>query len=206
MSDMEQKNAALQELAQIKYSSHGGAAVFPICMKVMSEYLEKDREVLQQAACVLGRWVERFYAKDIQIYDTWHDMLLNESLYVSHLNTDECDTTDPVDADLYSRLPVQKDVIQDLIDDRNQEAKYLLELAVRQKEGDNTQLERAARHFQKVSAYAEEILYLIGEWLDTDATLRHLADRKVREELAKLVLYAKAEDVAALGYLNKYLQ
>lgn len=206
MSDMEQKNAALQELVQIKYSSHGGAAVFPICMKVMSEYLEKDREVLQQAACVLGRWVERFYARDIQTYDIWHDMLLDESLNVLHSNTDGRDITDPVNEDLYSRLPVQKNVIQGLIDDRNQEAKYLLELTVRQKEGDSTQLERAARHFQKVSAYAQEILYLIGDWPDADSMLRHLADRKVREELAKLVLYAKAEDVAALRCLNEYLR
>lgn len=187
---MKRKNAELQELEQTKYSSHGGAAVFPIYMKVMSEYLEEDREVLRQAAGVLGRWVERFYARDIQIYDAWHDMLI----------------TDSVNAELYSGLPVQKDVIQGLIDDRNQEAEYLLELAVRQKEGDSTQLERTARHFQKVSAYAREILYLIGDRPDMDDMLRHLADRKVREELAKLILYAKAEDEAALGCLNEYLR
>lgn len=206
MSSMKQKNAALQELEQIKYSIHGGAAVFPICMKVMSEYLEEDREVLQQAVCVLGRWVERFYTKDIQAYDAWHDMLLDESLDVTHLNTDGRDIPGSFNDDLYSRLQVQKDAIQGLMDDRIQEAKYLLELAARQKEGDGTQLEQAARHFQKVSAYAEEILYLIGERRDMDDMLRHLADRKVREELAKLVLYAKEEDVAALQCLKDYLR
>lgn len=198
---MKRKNAELQELEQTKYSSHGGAAVFPIFMKAMSEYLEDDREILQQAAGVLGRWVERIYARDIQTYDAWHDMLLDENL-----DADGCDITGSVNADLYSRLPVQRDVIQGLIDDRNQEAKYLLELAVRQKEGDSTQLERAARHFQKVSAYAQEILYLIGDRPDMDDMLRHLADRKVWEELAKLILYAKAEDEAALGCLNEYLR
>ncbi len=170
MSAMKQKNAALQELEQIKYSSHGGA--------------------------------ERFYTKDIQAYDAWHDMLLDESL----ANTDGCDIAGSFNEELYSRLPVQKDVIQGLMDDRNQEAKYLLELAARQKEGDGTQLEQAARHFQKVSAYTEEILYLIGERRDMDDMLRHLADRKVREELAKLVLYAKEEDVAALQCLKDYLR
>lgn len=198
MSAMKQENAALQALEQIKYNSHGSAAIFPVCMKVVSEYLEEDREALQQAVNVLGRCMERFYAKGILTYDTWHEELLEDSYF-----------TGTVNGELLSWLLLQKDVIQCLIDDRNQEATYLLELAARQKKRDNLQpkqLEQAARHFQKTGAYAEEIRYLIGEWPDMDAMLRHLVDRRVREELAKLILYVKAEDEAALQCLKEYLQ
>ncbi|MDE5892593.1 MAG: hypothetical protein K2H45_06705 [Acetatifactor sp.] len=198
MSDMEQENAALQDFEQIKYGNYGKAAFFSICMKALSEYLEEDREVLQQAVSALGKWMERFYAKGILTYDTWHDKLLEDSYF-----------TDTVNGELLSRLLLQKDTIRHLIDDRNQEAKYLLELADRQKKRDNLQpklLEQAARHFQKAGAYAEEIRYLAGEWPDMDAMLKHLADRKVREELAKLILYVKAEDEAALQCLKEYLQ
>ncbi len=195
---MKQDNAALQALEQIKYNSHGGTAFFLVCMKVVSEYLEEDREALQQAVSALGRWMERFYVRGILTYDTWHDELLKDSYY-----------TGTVNGELLSWLLLQKDVIQSLIDDRNQEAKYLLELAARQKERDNLQpkqLEQAARHFQKTGAYAEEIRFLIGEWTDMDAMLRHLVDRRAREELAELILYVKAEDEAALQCLKEYLQ
>ena len=192
---MRQKKAAIQELEQIKYVSHGSAAFFPICMKVVSEYLEEDREVLQRAVSALGRGMERFYTKSLLAYDAWQEILLEEHDY-----------TDIVGEELFARLLVQKDATLHLIEDRKQEARYLLELAAMQRERDSTQLERAARHLQKVSAYAEEILYLIGDWTDMDALLRRLADRKVREELAKLISYVKAEDVAALQCLKEYLR
>ena len=198
MSDMERENIVLQDLEQIKYDGYGSAAFFSICMKTLSEYLEEDREVLQQAVSALGRWMERFYAKGILTYDTWHDKLLEDSYF-----------TDTVNGELLSRLLLQKDAVRRLIDDRSQEAKYLLELAAGQKKRDNLRpklLEQAARHFQKAGAYAEEIRYLAGEWPDMDAILQQLADRKVREELAQLILYIKAEDEAALQCLKGYLQ
>lgn len=248
MSNMKQENASTHDIGQIDYGSHGNAVFFPIFMKVMSEYLEEDRWVLQQAVSVLERWMERFYARDILKYDTWYNMLLKKSLNASDSNIDSCNIEDqPVtcrkedspDAahhntdwcnnagldcetynrdnhfakiandELLSRLQAQKDDIQCLIDDRSREAKYLLELAAKQKNRGSLQpeqLEQAARHLQKVSAYAEEIRYLIGDGADMNAMLRHLTDRKIREELAQLILYARAEDEAAQQCIKAYLQ
>ena len=62
MSAMKQENAALQALEQIKYNSHGSAAIFPVCMKVVSEYLEEDREAVEESVNVLGRCMEGVYA------------------------------------------------------------------------------------------------------------------------------------------------
>ncbi len=164
-------------------------------MKALSEYLEEDREVLRQAVSALGRWMERFYDKGIGAYDAWREMLLEERYF-----------TGTASEELLSWLLAQKEILHRLIADRSREAGYLLELAARLGKRDSRQLEQAARHFQKVSAYAEEIRYAIGEWPDMDAMLRHLTHRKVREELAELILYARAEDEAALQCLKEYLQ
>ena len=139
--------------------------------------------------------MEHSYAKGIRAYDAWREMLLEDSHFAS-----------TVYDSLFSKLLVQNDAMQCLMDGRNQGAKYLLELAAKQEEQDNAKLEQAARHFQKVSALAEEMSKLIGDWSDMDAMLKHLADRKVREEVAKLILNAKAEDEAALQCLKDYLQ
>lgn len=57
-----------------------------------------------------------------------------------------------------------------------------------------------------MSAAAGEMCGLIGDWSDMDAMLRRLADRKVREQLADLILQAKSQDEAALSCLMAYLQ
>lgn len=139
--------------------------------------------------------MEYSYAKGIRAYDAWREMLLEDSHFAS-----------TVYDSLFSKLLVQNDATQCLMDGRNQGAKYLLELAKEQADRDNTKLEQAARHFQKVSVYAEEMSHMIGDWSDMDAMLKHLADRKVQEELAQLLLNAKAEDQAALQCIKEYLQ
>lgn len=153
------------------------------------------QEILRQAVSALEGRMENSYAKGILAYDAWREMLLEDSHFAS-IAYDS----------LFSKLLVQNDAAQCLADGRNQGAKYLLELAAEQKKEDNTKLERASRHFQKVSAIAGEMSRLIGDWSDMDAMLGHLADRKVREQVAKLILCAKAEDEAALQCLKEYLR
>lgn len=153
------------------------------------------QEILHQAVSALEGRMEYSYAGGILAYDAWRRGLLEES----HFADTGYDS-------LFSKLLVQNDVARRLMEGRTQGAKYLLELAVKQKKRDNRPLEQAARHFQKVSAYAEEMRYLIGDGPDMDAMLWRLTDRRVREELAELILYAKAEDEAALQCLKASLQ
>ncbi|MDE7223801.1 MAG: helix-turn-helix domain-containing protein, partial [Acetatifactor sp.] len=166
-----------------------------MCIGPVNASEETPKEILQRAVSALEGRMEHTYAKGIQAYDAWREMLLEESHFAS-----------TVYDSLFSKLLVQNDATTCLMDGRSQGAKYLLELAEKQKKEDNTKLEQAARHFQRVSAYAEEMSHLIGDWSDMDAMLRHLADRNVREELAKLILCAKEEDEAALQCIKEYLQ
>jgi len=153
------------------------------------------QEILRQAVSALEGRMDHSYAKGIQAYDAWREMLLEDSHF-----------TGTVYDSLFSKLLVQNDAAMCLADGRNQGATYLRELAEKQKDGDNTKLEQAALHFRKVSAHAQEMRHLIGDWSDTDVMLRHLADRKAREKLAQLILAAKAEDKAALQCLKEYLR
>ena len=166
-----------------------------MCMGPVNAQEVPAREILRQAVSALEGRMEQSYAKGIKAYDAWREMLLEDSHFAS-----------TVYDSLFSKLLVQNDAMQCLMDGRNQGAKYLLELAAKQKEQDNAKLEQAAGHFQKVSVCAEEMSHLIGDWSDMDAMLKHLADRKVREEVAQLILQAKAEDEAALQCLKEYLQ
>lgn len=166
-----------------------------MCMGPINAEEMTPKEILGQAVKALEGRMEHSYAKGILAYDAWHKMLLEESHFAS-----------TVYDSLFSKLLVQNDATQCLMDGRNQGAKFLSELAAKQMAGDNAKLELAASHFQKVSAYAEEMSGLIGDWSDMDAMLRHLADRNVREQLAQLILHAKEEDEAALQCLKEYLQ
>lgn len=166
-----------------------------MCIGPVNAEEVSPQDILRQAVSALEGRMEYSYAKGIRAYDAWREMLLEDSHFAS-----------TVYDSLFSKLLVQNDATQCLMDGRNQGARYLLELAAKQKERDNTKLEQAARHFQKVSACAEEMSHLIGDWSDMDAMLRHLADRKVREELAQLILDARAEDEAALQCLKEYLR
>lgn len=166
-----------------------------MCIGPVNAGEASPQEILRQAVSALEGRIEHSYAKGILAYDAWREMLLEDS----HFASTAYDS-------LFSKLLVHNDAVQCLMDGRNQGAGYLRELVAAQKKEDNTKLEQAARHFQKVSAYAEEMSSLIGDWSDMDAMLQHLADRKVREELAKLILYAKAEDEAALQCLKEYLR
>ncbi len=166
-----------------------------MCIGPVNAGEASPQEILRQAVSALEGRIEHSYAKGILAYDAWREMLLEDS----HFASTAYDS-------LFSKLLVHNDAVQCLMDGRNQGAGYLRELVAAQKKEDNTKLEQAARHFQKVSAYAEEMSSLIGDWSDMDAMLQHLADTKVREELAKLILYAKAEDEAALQCLKEYLR
>ena len=166
-----------------------------MCIGPVNAQGASQQEILQQAVSALEGRMEHSYAKGIQAYDAWRGMLLEDSHFAS-----------TVYDSLFSKLLVQNDATTCLADGRNQGAKYLLELAEKQRGMDNTKLEQAAGHFRKVSAYAEEMRHRIGDWSDMDAMLKHLADRAVREELAQLILEAKAEDEAALQCLKEYLQ
>lgn len=152
-------------------------------------------EILNQAVKALEGRKEHAYAKGILAYDAWQEMLLDDS----HFASEAYDS-------LFSKLLVQNDAAQCLADGREQGARYLLELAAQRTGEDNAKLEQAARHFRNVSAAAGEMSGLIGDWSDMDAMLRRLADRKVREQLAQLILKAKAQDEAALSCLKEYLK
>lgn len=166
-----------------------------MCIGPVNAKAVPEQDILRQAVSALEGRMEHSYAKGIRAYDAWREMLLEDSHFAS-----------TVYDSLFSKLLVQNDATQCLMDGRNQGARYLLELAAKQKDRDNTKLEQAARHFQKVSTDAEAMSHLIGDWSDMDAMLRHLADRKVREKLAQLVLNAKAEDETALQCLKEYLR
>ncbi len=166
-----------------------------MCIGPVNAQAVPPQEILRQAVSALEGRMENSYAKGIRAYDAWREMLLEDSHFAS-----------TVYDSLFSKLLVQNDAMQCLMDGRNQGAKYLLELVEKQKGEDNTKLEQAARHFQKVSVYAEEMSHMIGDWSDMDAMLKHLADRKVREKLGQLILDAKGEDEAALCCLKEYLQ
>mgnify|MGYP002510196594 FL=1 len=165
-----------------------------MCIGPVNAQEASPQEILERAVSALEGRKEHSYAKGILAYDAWREMLLDES----HFASEAYDS-------LFSKLLVQNDATQCLADGRSKGAQYLLELAAEGKEG-HEKLEKAARHFQKVSVHAEEMGRLIGDWSDMDAMLKRLADRKVREKLAERILLAKAQDEAALSCLKEYLQ
>ncbi len=154
-----------------------------------------EREILKQAVSALEGRQERNYAKGILAYEAWHHMLLEDSWF-----------SNAAYEELFSKLLVQNDAANCLWDGRGHGAKFLLELAGKHTGKGKTQLEQASRHFRRVCAYAEEMKQLIGDWPDTDAMLRNLADRKIREQLAARVLAAKVEDETALKCMKEYLR
>lgn len=166
-----------------------------MCIGPVNGEAASPQEILGQAVKALEGRMEHSYAKGMLAYDAWRKMLLEDSCFAGTAYDS-----------LFSKLLVQNDAAQCLADGRNQGARYLLELTAGQSMKDSTKLETAARHFQKVSARAEEMCRLLGDWSDMDAVLGRLADRKVREKLAELILEAKAEDEAALLCLEEYLQ
>ncbi len=154
-----------------------------------------EREILQQAVKALEGRMEHHYAKGILAYEAWHHMLLEDSWF-----------TDRAYDILFSKLLVQNDAMNCLWDGRGHGAGFLQELAMNHTRADRKRLEQASHHFRRVSAYAEEMQQLIGDWSDTDAMLQHLADRKIREQLAARITAAKTEDEAALQCIKEYMQ
>lgn len=164
-----------------------------MCIGAVVGDMMSEIEVMKNAIAALEGRMDLGYAKGIFAYDAWKKMLLDEQ---SFSGNEIYDT-------LFSKLLVQNDAMCCIKDGRSHAASYMQELSEKYEDDKKCLLLEIANHFNKVSEYAENMIKLIGEWPDTDKMLKNLANRKVREEVGKLIIQAKQEDEKALQKMNK---
>lgn len=151
------------------------------------------RDIIRMAADVMAAREEHSYAKGIRAYDAWKEMLLDEKWFENNAAFDG----------LFEKLLVHNDAVVCIQDGRKWGAKFFEEASAECGEQDAALCADISRHFYKVSALAEEMMTLTGDWSDMEKMLQNLACRPVREKLGRLIDAAKAEDGRALEGIRR---
>lgn len=151
-------------------------------------------EIVEMALKIMEAREENTYAKGIRAYQAWKDMLLQEKWFVNGSTFDN----------LFSKLLVQNDAMTCLHDGRKWAAKYFEELANQYENSEKTICIDIANSFAKVSAIANEMKSLIGDWNDTERMQKNFGDRLIREKLGELIDAAEKEDRQAYEKMNLF--
>lgn len=154
-----------------------------------------DKEIIKMAADIMEPRYEGSYAKGIEAYDAWKDMLLDETW----LENKGCFDS------LFSRLLVQNDAINCISDGRKWGAEYFEKLAETYGETEASICLHIAEAFRKIGNITDEMNLLIGNWNDTENMLQNFISRPVREKLCRLIERAKQEDTLAYKQIKKLL-
>lgn len=166
-----------------------------MCIGAVSDTPCSDKEILKLASGIMEARNENTYAKGMNAYDAWKDMLLDEKWFENGAGFN----------DLFSKLLVQNDAMVCICDGRKWGAKYFEELSEKYGETEKEMCQKIAKHFQKVSSIAGEMISLIGDWSNMANVLGNFADRSVRERVGKLIDNAKAEDTMAYEQIKLLL-
>lgn len=158
-----------------------------MCLGGVADKPCSDKEIIKMAADIMEPRNEGVYAKGLNAYDAWKEMLLDEKWFVNGAGFDH----------LFSKLLVQNDAMTCINDGRKWGSEYFKELSKHFSEAEKDRCRKIASHFQKVSSIAEEMMSLIGDWSDMENMLNNLGNRSVREKIGKLIDSAKAEDTLA---------
>ncbi len=166
-----------------------------MCIGPVTDTPCNDKEIVKMALNIMEARDESGYAKGINAYDAWNDMLLDEKWFENGAGFDY----------LFSKLLVQNDATTCICDGRKWGAKYFEELSEKYGKTEKTICQDIAKHFQEVSNMAVEIISLIGDWSDMEKMLQNFGNRSIRERIGKLILSAKLEDTKAYEQIKLLL-
>ena len=166
-----------------------------MCIDAVTDKPCSDKEIIKMAADIMEPRNEGVYAKGLNAYDAWKEMLLDEKWFDNGAGFDY----------LFSKLLVQNDAMVCISDGRKWGAEYFKGLSEHFSGTESDKCREIAAHFQKVSSIAEEMMSLIGNWSDMENMLNNLGNRAVREKIGKLIDTAKAEDTLAYEQIKLLL-
>lgn len=150
------------------------------------------KEIIKMAMDIMQEREENSYAKGIRAYEAWGKMLLDEKWFEDAVSFDE----------LFSKLLVQNDATTCIGDGRKWAAKYFEELSVKYGKTEKAICLDIAGHFNKVSDIAGKMMFLIGDWSDTEKMVQNFKSRRNREKLAELIVSAKLQDNMAFEQMK----
>lgn len=166
-----------------------------MCIGAVSDTPCSDKEIVKMASDIMEARNEDTYAKGINAYGAWKDMLLDERWFENGTGFDE----------LFSKLLVQNDAMVCICDGRKWGAQYFEDLSEKYGETEKAICRKTAKHFRKVSSIADEMMSLIRDWSDMEKMLENFGNRSVREKIGKLIDTAKAEDTMAYEQIKLLL-
>ena len=166
-----------------------------MCLGAVIDNPCSDKEIIKMAADIMEPRNEGIYAKGLNAYDAWKEMLLDEKWFENGAGFDY----------LFEKLLVQNDAMTCISDGRKWGAEYFKGLSEHFSETESEMCRKIAAHFQKVSSIAGEMMSLIGDWSDMENMLDNLGNRSVREKIGKLIDSAKEEDTLAYEQIKLLL-
>ena len=167
-----------------------------MCIGAFEDTSYHDKDIIKISLAVMEAREENTYAKGIQAYEAWKEMLLQEKWFE---NGSTFDT-------LFSMFLVQNDAMTCLQDGRKWAASYFEELADQREDAEKKLCMDISASFLKVSKAAEDMKDLIGDWSDTKAMLDNFGSRQIREKLGQLIDACQREDRRAYEQLNLLYQ
>lgn len=166
-----------------------------MCIGPIIETNYGDKEILDMASKIIKPRDEFNYAKGLNAYDAWNEMLLDEKWFENGSGFDY----------LFSKLLVQNDAMTCICDGRKWGAKYFEELSEKYGETEKAICKEITKHFRQVSNMAGEMISIIGDWSDVEKMINNFANRTKRERIGKLINSAKLEDTKAYEQIKKLL-
>ena len=166
-----------------------------MCLGEVADKPYSDKEIIKMAADIMEPRNEGAYAKGLNAYDAWKEMLLDEKWFENGAGFDY----------LFSKLLVQNDAMICICDGRKWGSEYFKGLSEHFGKAESDTCRKIAAHFQKVSSIAREMMSLIGDWSDMENMLNNLGNRSVREKTGQLIDAAKAEDTFAYEQIKLLL-
>lgn len=167
-----------------------------MCIGEAKDTSYNDREIVKMALKIMEAREENTYAKGIRAYQAWKDMLLQEEWFENGSTFDN----------LFSKLLVQNDAMTCLHDGRKWAAKYFEELASQYGASEKTICMDIASSFKSVSAIANKMKSLIGDWGDAKRMQKNFCDRLIREKLGVLIDAASKEDRQAYEKMKLFCE
>ena len=166
-----------------------------MCLGEVADKPYSDKEIIKMATDIMEPRNEGAYAKGLNAYDAWKEMLLDEKWFENSTGFDY----------LFSKLLVQNDAMVCICDGRKWGSEYFKGLSEHFGKTESDTCRKIAAHFQKVSSIAGEMMSLIGDWRDMENMLNNLGNRSVREKTGQLIDDAKAEDTSAYEQIKLLL-
>ncbi|HEX3076952.1 MAG TPA: AraC family transcriptional regulator [Lachnospiraceae bacterium] len=160
-----------------------------MCMGEVISDKKPLKEIVEYGNRILTGREQGTYAKGLNAYDAWKNTLLSDRISESS----------PM-ALLFERRMCIDDALSSLLDGRGNASRFFSELGDKSLEN-KEELYEIAIHFDNVFKIVMEMVSVLGGWEKDEATLKRLADRKVIDDICKLIDKAKGEDSKAWSAL-----